>query len=115
MAAVTLHRIDTTRRMSRFYRLDLQPDLFGGCSLVREWGRIGRAGQVRATPYPTPAEATAALERQRLAKQRRGYASDRKEAASPAATTSCLGGTGRAAARPVPPPDRRAALKGQPQ
>jgi len=44
---------------------------------------------VRATPYPTPAEATAALDRQSQAKQRRSYVSDRKEAASPAATTSC--------------------------
>jgi predicted DNA-binding WGR domain protein len=52
MSAVTLHRIDAVRRMSRFYRLDVQPDLFG-----REWGRIGRGGQMRETPYPTPADA----------------------------------------------------------
>jgi hypothetical protein len=29
MSAVTLHRIDAARRMSRFYRLDVQPDLSG--------------------------------------------------------------------------------------
>jgi predicted DNA-binding WGR domain protein len=29
MTAVTLHRIDPARNMRRFYRLDLQPDLFG--------------------------------------------------------------------------------------
>jgi predicted DNA-binding WGR domain protein len=27
--------------MRRFYRLDVQPDLFGGVLLVKEWGRIG--------------------------------------------------------------------------
>jgi predicted DNA-binding WGR domain protein len=41
---------------------------------VREWGRIGRAGQMRVVAFPTPAEAYSALERQRRAKERRGYA-----------------------------------------
>ena len=45
MPAVTLHRIDPTRNMSRFYRLDVQPDLFGGVLLVKEWGRIGARGR----------------------------------------------------------------------
>lgn len=73
MAASYLTRTDAARNMARFYRLDVQATLFGEFALVREWGRIGRAGQVRSTPYPTPAAAAAALERQRLAKQRRGY------------------------------------------
>ena len=30
MTAVELHRIDPTQNMRRFYRLDMQPDLFGG-------------------------------------------------------------------------------------
>ena len=34
--------------MRRFYRLDVQPDLFGRWCCIREWGRIGRAGQVRS-------------------------------------------------------------------
>jgi predicted DNA-binding WGR domain protein len=73
MTAVTLRRIDSACNMRRFYRLDVQPDLFGVFTLVREWGRIGRAGQVRMIPYPTPAEAAAALDKQRTAKERRGY------------------------------------------
>jgi predicted DNA-binding WGR domain protein len=71
--AITLRRIDAEKNMARFYRLDIQPDLFGGWSFIREWGRIGRPGQVRSTPYPSPAEALAALQRQRRAKERRGY------------------------------------------
>ncbi|HTW72940.1 MAG TPA: WGR domain-containing protein [Acetobacteraceae bacterium] len=39
MTAVTLHRIDPARNMRRFYRLDLQRDLFGTWDLIREWGR----------------------------------------------------------------------------
>ncbi len=73
MNTVTLYRIDAARHMARFYHLELQPDLFGACCVVREWGRIGRRGQMRSDPYPTSAEADAAFERQRRAKQRRGY------------------------------------------
>jgi predicted DNA-binding WGR domain protein len=61
--------------MARFYRLDLQPDLFGEWTLIREWGRIGRPGQVKLISFSSPAEATAALERQRRLKEARGYAS----------------------------------------
>jgi predicted DNA-binding WGR domain protein len=70
---VTLHRVDPSRNMARFYRLVLQPDLFGGCSLVREWGRIGSAGQVRATAFPTAEAAEVAQMRLLQAKERRGY------------------------------------------
>jgi len=30
MSAITLHRSDAARHMHRFYRFDIQPDLFGG-------------------------------------------------------------------------------------
>jgi predicted DNA-binding WGR domain protein len=73
MTAVTLYRIDTPKRMSRFYRMDVQPDLFGQWCFVREWGRIGSTGQTRSVPFPTAAEAHAALDRQQRTKERRGY------------------------------------------
>jgi predicted DNA-binding WGR domain protein len=57
MTAVTLTRIDHERRMAHFYVLDVQPDLFGEWCFVREWGRIGRSGQMRSVPYPTENEA----------------------------------------------------------
>lgn len=74
MTAITLMRTDHARNMCRYYRLDVQPDLFGAWCFVREWGRIGQAGQTRTVPYPTPDAAEAALLRQRRAKERRGYA-----------------------------------------
>ena len=71
--AIILHRTDPVKNMRRFYRLDVQPDLFGAWSLIREWGRIGRAGQVRTIPYDTAGEAHEALVAQRWMKERRGY------------------------------------------
>lgn len=38
-----MRRIDPACNMRRFYRMSIQPDLFGGASLVREWGRKGTA------------------------------------------------------------------------
>ncbi|MBK5960081.1 hypothetical protein CCR97_17995 [Rhodoplanes elegans] len=73
-APVVLHRVDPSRNMARFYLMDVQPDLFGGWSFIREWGRIGRGGTLRALPCPTQEAAQAALEQQRQAKERRGYA-----------------------------------------
>lgn len=74
VTAVHLHRIDPTRNMRRFYRLDVQPDLFGGVLLMKEWGRIGGRGRIMAEPYDTESPALAALQRQAERKRRRGYA-----------------------------------------
>jgi predicted DNA-binding WGR domain protein len=60
--------------MRRFYRLDVQPDLFGEWLLIREWGRIGRAGQERMVPFATAEEAQEALAR----KQRRQRAGPKR-------------------------------------
>lgn len=73
MSAVTLTRVDPAQNMARFYRLDIQPDLFGGWSLWREWGRIGAPGRVRHDPYPAPERAAEALARLKSAKGRKGY------------------------------------------
>ncbi len=73
MTPLHLTRCDPARNMARFYRLDVQPDLFGGCALVRAWGRIGTAGRMTSTLFLSPLDAAAALERQRRAKERRGY------------------------------------------
>jgi predicted DNA-binding WGR domain protein len=60
MNAVHLRRIDPARNMRRFYRLDIQPDLFGGVLLVK-WGRIGAHGRMVAEPYDGEALAAAAF------------------------------------------------------
>ena len=73
--AVVLRRMDPGRNMARFYRMDVQPDLFGAWCFVREWGRIWQAGQIRQAVYSSQEEARAALERQFRVKQKRGYVS----------------------------------------
>ena len=44
---IKLRPIDPAKNMRRFYRLDTQPDFFGGVFLMKEWGRIGTPGRVR--------------------------------------------------------------------
>lgn len=72
-APLHLRRSDPCRNMARFYELDLQPTLFGECSLVRCWGRIGTAGRRRAETFVTPAQAQAALQLWARRKRRRDY------------------------------------------
>jgi len=71
--AITLFRTDPARNMRRFYRLDVQRDLFGAWCLMREWGRIGRSGQLSSMPYADEPDAHQALDRQCRRKERRGY------------------------------------------
>lgn len=73
MSAVYLTRVDETKNMARYYRMSLQPTLFGEWAVVREWGRIGRGGQVRTSPYPSEAEAALAMASIERQKGRRGY------------------------------------------
>jgi predicted DNA-binding WGR domain protein len=69
-----LQKRDPKRNQYRYYLLDVQPNLFGTWSLIREWGRIGRPGQVRIDLCDSLDEAAHAFEGKRLQKQRRGYA-----------------------------------------
>lgn len=72
MSKVCLQRIERPN-MRRFYTMQVQPNLFGGFAVVREWGRIGQSGTVAETIFLTEAEALDAVERQRRVKERRGY------------------------------------------
>lgn len=73
MSAIILHRTNPAKNMRRFYMMDVQRDLFGAWCFIREWGRIGSAGQVHEVPYATAGQAHEALARQRRVKERRGY------------------------------------------
>jgi predicted DNA-binding WGR domain protein len=68
-----LRRIDPVRNMRRFYRMSIQRDLFGGASLVREWGRIGFRGQRLIELHPDEGRAVSALVKLAQAKRKRGY------------------------------------------
>jgi predicted DNA-binding WGR domain protein len=74
MTPVEIRRIDTARNMFRFYRLAVEPDLFGGVRLLRQWGRIGgRGGRIKIEHCESNALAADALQRQAERKRRRGY------------------------------------------
>lgn len=60
--------------MRRFYSVTVQPTLFGGMSLVRDWGRIGTRGHSMIQTFDTLSEAGNAMDRIEQAKRRRGYA-----------------------------------------
>lgn len=71
--SVILYRIHQAKNMRRYYRLDVQRDLFGNHCLLRMWGRMGKPGQMRSIPYPTSDEAQTAFHKQRATKERRRY------------------------------------------
>jgi predicted DNA-binding WGR domain protein len=62
-----------TDNQARFYRLAVWPDLFGGYSLAREYGRIGQPGKLRLDPYAKESQAIGALHKLMRRKTRRGY------------------------------------------
>ncbi|MES5047246.1 WGR domain-containing protein [Rhizobium nepotum] len=70
---VHLQRIDPTQNMRRFYMLAIQPTLFGGASIIRNWGRIGTGGQTMIETFDTEADADMAASRLERMKKRRGY------------------------------------------
>lgn len=73
MSVTYLTRSDPSCNMNRFYRMDVQPDLFGGWTLWREWGRIGRGGRLRLDAYPSERDGQAALSDLMKQKMQRGY------------------------------------------
>ena len=73
-APVHLTRVDPSCNMRRFYGLAFATSLFGEHGVMRQWGRVGTAGQRRTDWYDKPTEAQSALRALLRAKRRRGYA-----------------------------------------
>jgi len=70
---LVLHRIDAACNMARFYAMSIEPTLFGGEALVRNWGRIGTQGRYRMDWFEDKAAAEMALARLARIKCGRGY------------------------------------------
>ncbi len=68
-----LRRVDPARNMARFYGLAIQPTLFGGASLLRNWGRIGTKGRAMMETFDEDLRAGEAFARLERRKRRRGY------------------------------------------
>ena len=61
------------REAPRFVQLQLQPDLLGGWTLLRETGQIGGRSTLKRELYTDQASAMAALEAARDAQLKRGF------------------------------------------
>lgn len=72
-APIHLRRIDPAQNMRRFYTLAIQPTLFGGASVIRNWGRIGTNGQSMMETHDQWDDAVMAKVRIERSKRRRGY------------------------------------------
>ncbi|MGO7837840.1 WGR domain-containing protein [Rhizobium johnstonii] len=68
-----IERIDPSKNMARFYALSIEPNLFGGTSLVRGWGRIGSRGQQKIHVFDSEAKAVDLLLTLLRRKRSRGY------------------------------------------
>lgn len=60
---IRVRREDASQNMHRFYRMVVQRDVFGGASLIREWRRIVRTGQVRIDHHPDVRSDASAIDR----------------------------------------------------
>ena len=68
-----LEKRDPRRNVARYYRIAVQPNLFGEWTLHREWGRIGQGGRIWTEWFRSEQEAEDALLSIEGAKRRRGY------------------------------------------
>jgi predicted DNA-binding WGR domain protein len=71
--AAELAKVSPAQRQARFYRLEIWPDLFGGFSLAREYGRIGQPGRLQLSPFVEIDAARKAFTLIVSRKKRRGY------------------------------------------
>ena len=70
---MVLHRVEPERKISRFYVLMIERDLFGRIVPVRQWGRIGSRGREQVEPYANQDKAVTAMGKLAAAKRQRGY------------------------------------------
>jgi predicted DNA-binding WGR domain protein len=68
-----LTRTDPTRKMNRFYIVQVMPNLFGHWTVMREWGRRGSPGTLRLESYRRHEEAQSAEQRTIKRRLQRGY------------------------------------------
>ena len=75
-----LRKIDPTKNMRRFYRLSVEPTLFGDYALVRQWGRIGaKRGRTKEDWYSLEDEAHRAFSMAVSQRLKRSYQMEHKQ------------------------------------
>ena len=70
---IYLKAIDPIVNKSRFYKMLILPDLWGGVSLVREYGRIGQPGALLLNWHSNNSGAVQQMNSLAQKKRNRGY------------------------------------------
>ena len=69
-----LTKIDYSENQCRYYSLRIDPDLFGGWTLIRQWGRLDKeGGAIRMDSFESEEVATNHLTQITRQKRKRGY------------------------------------------
>jgi len=68
-----VQRLDAAKNMARYYRLAIEPTLFGSICLVRNWGRVGTRGKQRIEFFDDENQALRLFLKILKRKRRRGY------------------------------------------
>ncbi len=69
-----LTKIDSNINQCRYYSLRVDPDLFGGWTLIRQWGRLDKnGGVIRMECFESEEVATNRLTTISQQKRKRGY------------------------------------------
>ncbi|MEP3047174.1 MAG: WGR domain-containing protein [Roseibium sp.] len=74
-----LTRVDPSRNIARFYRLSIEPTLFGDFAVQRSWGRLGTWGQTRLSQFHDLDKALSHKDCLMNRKLQRGYTVDRQK------------------------------------
>ncbi len=73
-AYLYLEKHNDEKNIHRFWTISVQPNLFGGWSVVRRWGRIGgRAGRLKIDLYDDLEAAKQVFQKKEREKLRRDY------------------------------------------
>jgi predicted DNA-binding WGR domain protein len=105
-------RIDPAKNVSRFWLSIVTPTLLGGWSLIREWGRIGQPGTVKASTFEREDEARRAERHGIRKRQRRGYTAN-QDVAARWPELMAVGGSIQASPKPKSRRRRKVELSGQ--
>ena len=73
MPDILLSRVEPEVNCYRFYRISVEPNLFGDHSLMIQWGRIGYMGRVRIASSGIEEDILAKAARIEKQKIKKGY------------------------------------------
>ena len=74
MSSTYLKKIDHRANQYRYYSIRIDPDLFGGWTLIRQWGRLDAdGGRLKMDNFESEKEALNRLSEIVTQKKKRGY------------------------------------------